>query len=60
MREFNNGYKRTAVVIVPDETTYEERQRLREEKDGKDAPDGAVLEMKGKPMKARSFKNNYL
>lgn len=55
MREFNNGYKRTAVVIVPDETTYEERQRLREEKDGKDVPDGAVLEMKGKPLKARSY-----
>lgn len=53
MREFI-GYKRTAVVIVPDETAYEERQRLREEKDGKDVPDGAVLEMKGKLLNAIS------
>lgn len=47
MRDFNNGYKRTAVVIVPTEETFAERQKLREERDGKDVPDGAVLEMKG-------------
>lgn len=46
MREFV-GFKRTAVVIVPDEPTFTERRRLREEKDGKDVPDCAVWEMKG-------------
>lgn len=47
MRDFNNGYKRTAVVIVPTEDTFAERQKLRQERDGKDVPDAAVLEMKG-------------
>lgn len=45
LREFG-GYKRTAVVVVPDETTYETRQKQREQADGKDIPDGAILEMK--------------
>lgn len=47
MREFTENYRRTAVVIVPEEDTFAERQKLREEKDGNDIPDAAVLEMKG-------------
>lgn len=36
-----------AVVIVPDEATYEERQKQREEAEGKEVPDGAIMDMKG-------------
>lgn len=46
MREFD-GYRRVAVVIVTDEETYLERQKKREEADGKEVPDGAVMDMKG-------------
>lgn len=46
MREFD-GYRRLAVVVVTDEETYLERQKKREEADGKEVPDGAVMDMKG-------------
>lgn len=46
LREFE-GYKRIAVVVVPDQATFEERRKLREEAEGKEVPDGAVMEMKG-------------
>ncbi|KAL4707086.1 hypothetical protein ACJJTC_011412, partial [Scirpophaga incertulas] len=40
------GYRRVAIVIVTDDATYRERQRRREEADGKEVPDGAVVDMK--------------
>lgn len=46
LREFD-GYRRVAVVVVTDEETYLERQKKREEADGKEVPDGAVMDMKG-------------
>lgn len=46
MREFD-GYRRVAVVVIPDAPTYEERQKKREEADGKEVPDGAIMDMKG-------------
>ncbi|GBP96284.1 Heterogeneous nuclear ribonucleoprotein U-like protein 1 [Eumeta japonica] len=45
LREFE-GYRRVAVVVVPDEATYEERHKKREQADGKEVPDGAILDMK--------------
>ncbi|XP_053620509.1 heterogeneous nuclear ribonucleoprotein U isoform X4 [Plodia interpunctella] len=45
LREFS-GYKRIAVVIVTDEETYKERYKRREEADGKEVPDGAIVDMK--------------
>lgn len=46
LREFD-GYRRVAVVIVTDDETYRERQKKREEADGKEVPDGAIVDMKG-------------
>ena len=46
MREFD-GYRRVAVVIVTDDETYRDRQKRREEADGKEVPDGAIVDMKG-------------
>ncbi|XP_073965765.1 uncharacterized protein [Choristoneura fumiferana] len=46
LREFD-GYRRVAVVIVPDQDTYSARQAQREQADGKEIPDGAVVDMKG-------------
>lgn len=46
MREFD-GYRRVAVVVVPEPAVFEERQKKREESDGKEVPDGAVMDMKG-------------
>lgn len=46
LREFD-GYRRVCVVIVTDEDTYKERQKRREEADGKEVPDGAIMDMKG-------------
>ncbi|KPJ04866.1 Heterogeneous nuclear ribonucleoprotein U-like protein 1 [Papilio xuthus] len=45
LREFD-GYRRVAVVIVTDEETYKERHKRREEADGKEVPDGAIVDMK--------------
>ncbi|XP_045540630.1 heterogeneous nuclear ribonucleoprotein U-like protein 1 [Papilio machaon] len=45
LREFD-GYRRVAVVIVTDEDTYKERHKRREEADGKEVPDGAIVDMK--------------
>uniref|UniRef100_A0A2A4JU13 B30.2/SPRY domain-containing protein n=1 Tax=Heliothis virescens TaxID=7102 RepID=A0A2A4JU13_HELVI len=45
LREFD-GYRRVAVVIVTDDETYRDRQKRREEADGKEVPDGAIVDMK--------------
>lgn len=41
-----NGFKRKAVVIVPDEEEAKTRWEKRIEEEGKDIPDSAVMEMK--------------
>lgn len=46
MREFD-GYRRVAVVVLTDDETYRARAKRREEADGKEVPDGAVVDMKG-------------
>ncbi|XP_063370373.1 heterogeneous nuclear ribonucleoprotein U-like protein 2 [Cydia amplana] len=45
LREFD-GYRRVAVVVVPDADTYAERSAKREQSDGKEVPDGAIMDMK--------------
>ncbi|XP_041985735.1 heterogeneous nuclear ribonucleoprotein U-like protein 1 [Aricia agestis] len=45
LREFD-GYRRVAVVVVTDAETYADRCRRREEADGKEVPDGAIVDMK--------------
>lgn len=46
MRGFE-GFVRRAVVIVPTDEELKARTAKREEEEGKDVPDTAVLEMKG-------------
>lgn len=46
LREFD-GYRRVAVVVIPEASVYEERMKKREEAEGKEVPDGAVMDMKG-------------
>ncbi|XP_063630467.1 heterogeneous nuclear ribonucleoprotein U-like protein 1 [Cydia splendana] len=45
LREFD-GYRRVAVVVVPDAETFAERSAKREQSDGKEVPDGAIMDMK--------------
>ncbi|CAH4037482.1 heterogeneous nuclear ribonucleoprotein U-like protein 1 isoform X1 [Pieris brassicae] len=45
LREFE-GYRRVAVVIVPEASVLAERQASRETTDGKEVPDPAVIDMK--------------
>ena len=47
MRPFE-GYKRRAVVIVPSDEVFKERCEKREKAEGKEIPDNAVWEMKGR------------
>lgn len=42
------GFKRRAVVICPTDEDLKKRTEKREREEGKDVPDKAVLEMKGK------------
>lgn len=42
------GFKRRAVVICPTDEDLKKRTEKREKEEGKDVPDKAVLEMKGK------------
>jgi len=46
MRGFE-GFVRRAVVIVPEDEELKARTAKREEEEGKDVPDSALLEMKG-------------
>lgn len=46
MREFD-GYRRVAVAIVTDDETFRDRLKRREEADGKEVPDPAIVDMKG-------------
>ena len=47
MRPFE-GFQRKAVVIVPTDVEYKRRCETREKEEGKEVPDSAVLEMKGR------------
>lgn len=47
MRPFE-GFKRRAVVIVPSDEVFKERVEKREKTEGKEIPDNAVWEMKGR------------
>jgi heterogeneous nuclear ribonucleoprotein U-like protein 1 len=42
------GFQRKAVVIVPSDEEFEKRVETREKEEGKDVPEKAVLEMKGR------------
>ena len=42
------GFKRRAVVICPTDEDLKKRTEKREKEEGKDVPEKAVLEMKGK------------
>lgn len=47
MRNFE-GFIKKAVVIVPTDEEFSRRTEKREKEEGKDVPDSAVMEMKGK------------
>jgi len=47
MRPFE-GFQRRAVVIVPTDDDFVSRCEQREKVEGKEIPDSAVLEMKGR------------
>ena len=47
MRPFE-GFQRKAVVIVPTDEVFKERIAKREKEEGKDVPEQAILEMKGR------------
>ena len=47
MRPFE-GFQRRAVVIVPNDEVFKERCEKREKEEGKEIPDNAVWEMKGR------------
>ena len=47
MRPFE-GFQRIAVVIVPTDEEYKKRRELQQKDEGKDVPDEAILEMKGR------------
>lgn len=47
MRPFE-GFKRKAIVIVPQDDEFKRRVEKRTKEEGKIVPDSAVLEMKGR------------
>jgi len=42
------GFKRKAVVVLPTDKVYRERITKRTKEEGKEVPETAVLEMKGR------------
>ena len=52
MRPFE-GFQRRAVVIVPTDDEFQRRCEQREKVEGKEIPDSAVLEMKGRIQQNR-------
>jgi hypothetical protein len=42
------GFSRRAVVIVPDDETYKERFEAQQKVEGKEVPESAIYEMKGR------------
>ena len=51
MRPFE-GFQRRAVVIVPTDEEFQSRSEQREKVEGKEIPDSAILEMKGRIQQA--------
>lgn len=49
MRNFGS-FVRRAIVIVPTDEEFKRRVAKREAEEGKDVPDSAVLEMKGRAL----------
>lgn len=49
MRPFE-GFQRKAIVICPTDADLKERTIKRTDEEGKDVPDHAVLEMKGRNL----------
>ena len=49
MRPFE-GLQRIAVVIVPTDEEYKTRREAQQKEEGKDVPDDAILEMKGRTI----------
>ena len=54
MRPFE-GFQRKAIVIVPTDEVFKERCEQREKEEGKEVPDSAVLEMKGRVVECSRF-----
>lgn len=54
MRNFE-GFMRKAVVIVPTDEEYMRRVAEREQVEGKDVPDSAVMEMKGNKTYCKGY-----
>lgn len=47
------GFQRKAIVIVPSDEEYKTRTEAQKKEEGKDVPEKAVLEMKGRGLKAK-------
>ena len=54
MRPFE-GFQRKAIVIVPTDEEFKSRCEKREKEEGKEIPDSAVMEMKGRTDAGKDF-----